>query len=364
MNRRLGIVALSLLFLTQGPTTQAQDPAPENESAAKSRLKVGDPAPPLKVTRWLKGGPIASLEPGKVYVVEPWASWCAPCVAAMPHLTKLQAGYKDKDVVVIGLNVLERDPAAAEPFVRKTGDRMNYAVAADDLSAGPPGVLVDTWLRAAGRNGLPWTILIDRRGRIAWMGFPTMMDRPLAALAEDRFDPAEQAKFEAQLDTLFDEYAAASKAKDDAKSLAVLGRLIALNPAMAPQYSTTRLAVLLRTGDYPAANAQARALIGDQAGDDPTLPATIASILLNAPDATKIDTAVAVTLARTAYDLNDKDAWVYAALLARAHAANHDYAKAVDLQTQALTHVPENAREREEHTLADYKQKAAENAGK
>lgn len=359
MNWRLAIVTIALLAFAPLAATQAADGPADVDAGAKIRLKVGDPAPPLKVTRWLKGGPIAALEPGKVYVIEPWASWCAPCVAAMPHLTKLQARYTDKGVVVIGLNVLERDAAAAEPFVRKMGDRMSYAVAADDLSAGAPGVLVDTWLRAAGRKGLPWTILVDRRGRIAWMGFPTMMDRPLAALAEDRFDPAEQAKFEAQLDGLFDEYAAASKAKDDAKSLAVLDRLIALNPGMAPQYATTRLAVLLRTGDYPAANAQARALVGDNAGDDPTLQATIASILLNAPDPAKIDAAVAVALARNAYDLNDKDAWAYAALLARALAANREYGKAVEFQTQALTHVPESAREREEQTLADYKQKAA-----
>jgi thiol-disulfide isomerase/thioredoxin len=193
MNRRLGIVTIALLAVAPLAATQAADEPADVDASARIRLKVGDPAPPLKVTRWLKGGPVAALEPGKVYVIEAWASWCAPCVAAMPHLTKLQARYKDKGVVVIGLNVLERDAAAAEPFVRKMGDRMSYAVAADDLSAGAPGVLVDTWLRTAGRKGLPWTILVDRRGRIAWMGFPTMMDRPLAALAEDRFDPAEQA---------------------------------------------------------------------------------------------------------------------------------------------------------------------------
>jgi tetratricopeptide (TPR) repeat protein len=277
----------------------------------------------------------------------------------MPHLTRLQARYREKGVVVIGANVLERDPAAGKQLVKKMGDRVGYAIAADDTSAGPPGRMVDTWLRAAGRQTLPWTFLVDRRGRVAWMGFPMMMDRPLAALAEDRFDPAEQAKFEADLDALFAEYAAASKARDDDRALRVLDRLIAANPAMAPQYATTRLAVLLRKGDYPAANAQARALVGNGAGDDPTLQATVANTLLSAADPSKIDTAVALTLAKNAYDAHDATGWDYAALLARAYAANGEYDKAVDVQARAVAQAPASARDRAEQTLAEYKEKAA-----
>lgn len=357
MCRRLAFVLVASWLAVVSPAVMADDAA-GGDGPAKVTLKVGDAVPPLKAARWLKGEPIAALEPGKVYVIEPWASWCAPCVAAMPHLTKLQAKYRDRGLVVIGMNVLERDAAAAEPFVAKMGGRLNYAVATDDTAADPPGGFVETWLKPAGRRGLPWTFLVDRRGRLAWMGFPSMMDRPLTALVEDRFDPAEQARFEAELDGLFEEYAAASKAKDDAKSLAVLDRLIALNPGMAPQYATTRLSVLLRTGDYAAADAQARALVGEKAGDDPTLQATVASVLLGAPDPAKVDAALVVTLARNSYDANDKDAWAYAALLARAYAANKQYDQAVEFQTKAIARVPEGSKEREERALADYKAKA------
>ena len=38
-------------------------------------LKVGDPAPPLAVSRWLKGEPLKRLEPSRTYVVEFWATW-------------------------------------------------------------------------------------------------------------------------------------------------------------------------------------------------------------------------------------------------------------------------------------------------
>src|SRR4051812_24307595 len=81
-------------------------------------LKVGDPAPKLQLDKWLKGEPIKELEKGKVYVIECWATWCGPCIASMPHVTRLQAKYKDKGVVVIGINVWERDQSAPEPFVK------------------------------------------------------------------------------------------------------------------------------------------------------------------------------------------------------------------------------------------------------
>lgn len=35
---------------------------------------------------------------GKIYVVNFWATWCAPCVKEMPYFEKLSQEYKDKDV--------------------------------------------------------------------------------------------------------------------------------------------------------------------------------------------------------------------------------------------------------------------------
>jgi len=86
--------------------------------AAPPELKVGDPAPPLRVWRWFTGSPFAKLDPGRVYVQEFWATWCAPCLSAMPHLGQLQAKHEKEGLTVIDEAVRD-DAGAVEDFVAK-----------------------------------------------------------------------------------------------------------------------------------------------------------------------------------------------------------------------------------------------------
>ena len=78
-------------------------------TAAKADLKVGDPAPPLSVSKWVKGTP-NKLTPGKVHVVEFWATWCGPCKATIPHITELsKRGYQSRNHREEGRCIHQRD---------------------------------------------------------------------------------------------------------------------------------------------------------------------------------------------------------------------------------------------------------------
>src|SRR5262249_36414263 len=99
MRNLIAVVALAGLV---AGGSMADDPKDKKDVAVPEvTLKVGDPAPQLKADKWLQGGEVKAFEPGKVYVVEFWATWCGPCISAMPHLAQLQEHYKDK-VTFIG----------------------------------------------------------------------------------------------------------------------------------------------------------------------------------------------------------------------------------------------------------------------
>ncbi|HXG66496.1 MAG TPA: redoxin domain-containing protein [Blastocatellia bacterium] len=68
----------------------------------------------------LDGKPVALKDlRGKVVLLDFWASWCAPCRIEMPHLEKLHREYKDKGLVVLGVN--DEDAATARAFLKSKG---------------------------------------------------------------------------------------------------------------------------------------------------------------------------------------------------------------------------------------------------
>jgi thiol-disulfide isomerase/thioredoxin len=168
-------------------------------SAAKADLKVGDPAPPLSVSKWVKGTP-NKLTPGKVHVVEFWATWCGPCKATIPHLTELSKKYKAK-ADFSGISIWEgnggdTNPVAIEKkvnaFVKQMGAKMDYSIAMDDKITG--GTMATKWMAAASQKGIPTVFIVDQAGTVAWLGHPMDMDIPLERICAGNFDAAAYAK--------------------------------------------------------------------------------------------------------------------------------------------------------------------------
>ena len=164
-------------------------------TAAQPRheLSVGDPAPPLVVSEFLKGEPYRDLRSGTVHVVDLWGSGCGVCKTTIPQLSALQVKYPD--VVFLGVAILEHDIERCRAIVGEFGDKLRYRIAVeaaeasrDGLWALPSGAMTRDWYEAACLPGVPETFIVDTQGRIAWWGHPSGVEAPLDAVIAGTWD--------------------------------------------------------------------------------------------------------------------------------------------------------------------------------
>lgn len=94
---------------------------------------------------------------GQVVLVNFWAPWCKPCREEMPMLVQLQKDYGPQGVQVLGLAIEE--PGPVQDFLRELP--VNYPVFADLL----PTLNIQ---EAFGDTRLPYSVLIDREGRMVY----------------------------------------------------------------------------------------------------------------------------------------------------------------------------------------------------
>ncbi len=134
---------------------------------AAQALEIGGPAPALELTKVVKGPAVAASpkDSGQIYVVEFWATWCAPCRESTPHLTELQKKYADKNVRIIGIS--DETEAQVQTFMDQMGDSMDYTVALDD-----GGTMWKAFAVPFGLEGIPHAFVVDSAGMLMWHGSP------------------------------------------------------------------------------------------------------------------------------------------------------------------------------------------------
>ena len=164
----------------------------QNAPPAKT-LAVGDPAPVPNIEHWVRGDKPKFFEPGKVYVVEFWATWCGPCRASMPHLSEVYDHYKDKNVVVVGVSDEKLETVSKFLNTDEWKQKARYTLATD-----PDGSTYADYMKAAGQNGIP-TAFIVKDSKVQWIGHPMTMDEPLAQVVAGTWDlPAFKKSFDEQ----------------------------------------------------------------------------------------------------------------------------------------------------------------------
>lgn len=103
-----------------------------------------------------------SKENDTTYVVNFWATWCAPCVAELPHFEKINAKYKDSKVKVllVSLDMHKKVESDLLPFIKKN-DLKSDVVLLRDPDA-------DTWIRkidTTWSGALPATLIYNKDKR-------------------------------------------------------------------------------------------------------------------------------------------------------------------------------------------------------
>lgn len=136
---------------------------------------LGQHAPPFAGDA-LDGKPIA-LEDlrGRVVLLDFWATWCGPCVAAMPFIQRIAEKYADQPFSVVGIN----QDSAGEEMAGRVKRFLEERKVTFRHFRDPDGKLG----RQYKVSGIPCSFLLDKEGRIqaVHLGFSPSLEQDLSA---------------------------------------------------------------------------------------------------------------------------------------------------------------------------------------
>ncbi|MDX6712525.1 MAG: hypothetical protein QOH96_3541 [Blastocatellia bacterium] len=138
----------------------------------QSQLRVqGEQAPELIVTKWIGQNQlkISDLR-GQVVLLDFWATWCGPCIAAIPEIRQLNEKFKSRGVVFLGVTKYygyakgrpltpPQELAFLENFKKENNLPYPFAISDNDDNAVNYAVAA-----------IPTTVIIDRKGVVRFIG--------------------------------------------------------------------------------------------------------------------------------------------------------------------------------------------------
>ena len=133
-------------------------------SVGSSTDQRGKQAPPFYIEKIWKE-PVGDAT-GKVVVLDFWATWCGPCVAAIPHMNDMQR-YYGNEVVCLGIS----DETSFDSQMLKRGLKKNdfaYGLAIDTSG---------TLKKFFGVRGIPHVAVLSGDWVVRWQGHPSSLNQ-------------------------------------------------------------------------------------------------------------------------------------------------------------------------------------------
>ena len=296
--------------LAAAPTTKPATPAAPVTPPAQRPITFARVNPPIQpgarvsfpsLASWVKGTPITSFTPGKVYVFEFFSTSCSHCKEFAELITRLARTYGAQGAEFIAIT--DEEAPIVKAWLDQPGklNEVPYAVVSD-----PDRSAMITLQNGTFRNFNPRFFVI-KNGIVQWFGHPKDAEEPIAKVVAGTWDP-ETVRAAAITDStvsrgkdLLDRVAReCDKTGDWTPMFAALDAVRAVIPERAGQYDAQRFVIMIGLGDMPDAGYEFGRRIAKEYAQDMPTTRSLARAILNSPYAKRRDVDFAMELAVTA----------------------------------------------------------------
>ena len=352
--------------LAAAPTTKPVTPAAPVTPPAQRPITFARINPPIQpgarvsfpaFAAWVKGTPITSFTPGKVYVFEFFSTSCSHCKEFAELITRLARTYGAQGAEFIAITDEEAPIVKAWLALPGKLNEVPYSVVSD-----PDRSAMITLQNGTFRNFNPRFFVI-KNGIVQWFGHPKEAEEPIAKVVAGTWDP-ETVRAAAITDStvsrakdLLDRVAReCDKTGDWTPMFTALDAVRAAIPERAGQYDAQRFVIMIGLGDMPDAGYEFGRRIAKEYAQDMLTTRSLARAILNSPYAKRRDVDFAMELAITADTLAKGEDARAADTLGLAWFSKGNRAKAIENAERAVKlEKDQKTREQYEQSLRKFR---------